>query len=188
MMLSDTDIAREVAAGVLTLDPYDPAAVQPASVDVHLGAVFATLYRPNGRPLDPREPVQMREQRVGAGEPYVLTPGGFALAATVEVVGLPAHIAGRYEGKSSIARLGVASHVTGAFLDPGFRGQVTLELANLSGHSVLLWPGMAIGQVQLTYLHSPSARPYGVERGSHYQGQMGPTGSRVHAQVAARGL
>lgn len=187
-MLSDRDIARELAAGTLLLDPHDPAAVQPASVDVHLGATFATLYRPTGRPLDPREPVQMREHVVPPGEPYVLTPGGFALGATVEVVGLPAHIAGRYEGKSSIARLGVATHVTAGFIDPGFTGSITLELANHSGHSVLLWPGMAIGQVSLTYLNAPAARPYGAERGSHYQGQRGPTASRVHQQVAARGL
>jgi dCTP deaminase len=179
-LLSDGDITVELAAGRLVIWPQAEGALQPASVDVHLGPHFA-FFAEEGV-IDPREP-QAMSTLDATGQNCLLPAGGFALASTAEVITLPDDIAGRYEGKSSIARLGLASHVTGAFLDPGFSGQVTLELANLSGRPILLRPGMAIGQVAFTYLHSPCRVPYGPERGNHYQDQRGPTSSAAYLQA-----
>ena len=94
---------------------------------------------------------------------------------------LDATIAARLEGKSSLGRLGILTHSTAGFIDPGFEGHITLELSNVSTLPVKLWPGMKIGQMCFFTLSSPSEHPYGSsERGSHYQGQRGPTPSRSY--------
>lgn len=180
-MLSDVDLELELASGWLQISPLAPGAIQPASIDLRLGDEFRVW--PSRDPIDPREPQAMALLRAEPGEHFLLRAGGFALAHTMETVALPANISGRYEGKSSTARLGLASHVTGAFIDPGFSGQITLELANLSGRDIMLWPGMPIGQLACTYLSTPARSPYGPARGSHYHGQQGATESRVHEQL-----
>lgn len=186
-MLSDRDIAAELRRGRLRITGVRDEAIQPASVDLHLGdefLVFATW----GEVIDPRMPPEMAPAPLEDDGSFLLLAGEFALASTAEVVSIPAHISGQYHGKSSIGRLGIASHVTAGLIDAGFSGHITLELSNQAGRDVKLWPGMAIGQVTFTYLHSEAQRPYGAARGSHYQGQRGPTPSRAHQQLAERGL
>lgn len=115
------------------------------------------------------------------GEPFILHPGEFVLAATLEAITLPDDIASRLEGKSSLGRLGLVTHSTAGFIDPGFSGHVTLELSNLATLPIKLWPGMKIGQLCMFRLTSPAQRPYGsTEYGSRYQGQRGPTASRSY--------
>lgn len=112
-------------------------------------------------------------------EPFILHPGEFVLASTYEVITLPDDLASRLEGKSSLGRLGLVTHSTAGFIDPGFSGHVTLELSNLATLPIKLWPGMKIGQLCMFRLSSPAEHPYGSERyGSRYQGQRGPTASR----------
>ena len=119
---------------------------------------------------------------VQGDEPFILHPGEFVLGSTYEVVTLPDDVAGRLEGKSSLGRLGLLTHSTAGFIDPGFSGHVTLELSNVATLPIKLYPGMKIGQLCLFRLSSPAEHPYGSEKyGSRYQGQRGPTPSRSYA-------
>ena len=162
MLLSDRDIRAAHAEGHISLDPWTDEMVQPASIDVRLDRFF-------------------RQFEVGPDEPWILHPGEFALGSTWEYVKIDETLAARLEGKSSLGRLGILTHSTAGFIDPGFEGHITLELSNVSTLPVKLWPGMKIGQMCFFQLSSPSEHPYGSETtGSHYQGQRGPTPSRSY--------
>ncbi len=181
MLLSDRDIKSEVESGRIKLDPYDAAMVQPASVDIRLDRFFRTFENHRYQFIDPREdqPDMTRAVEVAPHEPFVLHPGEFVLGSTYEVVTLPEDIAARVEGKSSLGRLGLLTHATAGFIDPGFSGHVTLELSNVANLPVTLWPGMKIGQLCFIRMSSASEHPYGSSvYGSRYQNQRGPTPSR----------
>lgn len=181
MLLSDRDIRAEIHAGAIVLDPWDPAMVQPASVDVRLDKWFRVFENHRYPSIDPAQdqPELTRMVEVPDGEPFVLHPGEFALASTYERVTLGEQIAARLEGKSSLGRLGLLTHSTAGFIDPGFSGHVTLELSNMATLPIKLWPGMKIGQFCFFRLSSPAEHAYGSQRyGSRYQGQRGPTPSR----------
>jgi dCTP deaminase len=183
VLLSDRDIRAEIDSGRVGLDPYDAGLVQPSSVDVRLDRYFRVFENHRYPHIDPsvEQPDLTREVVPDGDEPFILHPGEFALASTFEVVTLPDDIAGRLEGKSSLGRLGLLTHSTAGFIDPGFSGHVTLELSNVATLPIKLWPGMKIGQLCLFRLSSPAEHPYGSERyGSRYQGQRGPTQSRSH--------
>ena len=181
MLLSDRDIQSEIAAGRVQLDPFDAAMVQPSSVDVRLDRYFRVFENHRYPHIDPaqEQPELTRMVEPTGDEPFILHPGEFALASTYEVVTLPDDVAGRLEGKSSLGRLGLLTHSTAGFIDPGFSGHVTLELSNVATLPIKLWPGMKIGQLCLFRLSSPAEHPYGSEKyGSRYQGQRGPTPSK----------
>ncbi|HAM25017.1 MAG TPA: dCTP deaminase [Actinobacteria bacterium] len=181
MLLSDRDIKAEIDAGRVVLDPYDAGMVQPSSVDVRLDRFFRVFENHRYPHIDPAEEQQDLTRMVEpfGDEPFILHPGEFVLASTYEVVTLPDDIAGRLEGKSSLGRLGLLTHSTAGFIDPGFSGHITLELSNVATLPVKLWPGMKIGQLCLIRLSSPAEHPYGsAQYGSRYQGQRGPTPSR----------
>ena len=181
MLLSDRDIKQESASGRVKLEPYSEDMVQPASVDIRLDRFFRTFENHKYQFIDPREDQQdmTRLVEVDASEPFVLHPGEFVLGSTFEVVTLPDDIAARVEGKSSLGRLGLLTHATAGFIDPGFSGHVTLELSNVSNLPVTLWPGMKIGQLCFIKMSSASEHPYGSNvYGSRYQNQRGPTPSR----------
>jgi dCTP deaminase len=183
VLLSDRDIRAELDAGRVQLQPYDPAMVQPSSVDVRLDRLFRVFENHRYPHIDPsvEQPELTRLIEVKPSDPFVLHPGEFALASTYEVVTLPDDVAGRLEGKSSLGRLGLLTHSTAGFIDPGFSGHVTLELSNVATLPIMLWPGMKIGQLCLFRLSSAAEHPYGSEvYGSRYQGQRGPTASRSH--------
>lgn len=183
MLLSDRDIIAGVEAGRIRLDPWDPSMVQPSSVDVRLDRYFRLFDNHKYPSIDPAEdqPELTRLIEVPADEPFVLHPGEFVLGSTYEFMGLPDDLAARLEGKSSLGRLGLLTHSTAGFVDPGFTGHVTLELSNVATLPIKLWPGMKIGQLCFFRLSSPSAQPYGSgATGSRYQGQRGPTASRSH--------
>lgn len=181
MLLSDREIKARVAAGDLGLDPFDPSLIQPASIDVRLDRFFRVFNNSRYTHIDPS--IQQDEltelAEVADGDAFVLHPGEFVLGSTFEEVSLPADLAGRLEGKSSLGRLGLLTHSTAGFIDPGFTGHITLELSNAANLPITLWPGMKVGQLCLFRLTSPSEHPYGSEiYGSRYQGQRGPTPSR----------
>ena len=181
MLLSDGDIRSELASGRVGLDPLDLTMVQPSSVDVRLDRFFRLFDNHKYQHIDPSldQPDLTRLVEVEASESFVLHPGEFVLGATFEVVTLPDDIAARLEGKSSLGRLGLLTHSTAGFIDPGFSGHVTLELSNVATLPITLWPGMKIGQLCFFRLSSPAEHPYGSEKyGSRYQGQRGPTASR----------
>ncbi|GAA1862719.1 dCTP deaminase [Myceligenerans crystallogenes] len=181
VLLSDRDIRAELDAGRVALDPYDAEMIQPSSIDVRLDKFFRLFDNHKYPYIDPREeqPELTRLVEVDKGEPFVLHPGEFVLGSTYETVTLPDDVAARLEGKSSLGRLGLLTHSTAGFIDPGFSGHVTLELSNVATLPITLWPGMKIGQLCFFRLSSPAEHPYGSDRyGSRYQGQRGPTASR----------
>jgi len=181
VLLSDRDIQAEIAARRVQLEPFDTAMVQPSSVDVRLVRYFRVFENHRYPHIDPaqEQPELTRMVEPHGEEPFILHPGEFALASTYEVVTLPDDVAGRLEGKSSLGRLGLLTHSTAGFIDPGFSGHVTLELSNVATLPIKLWPGMKIGQLCLFRLSSPAEHPYGSAKyGSRYQGQRGPTPSK----------
>ena len=181
MLLSDRDIRAELAAGRVVLEPYDPIMVQPSSVDVRIDKYFRVFENHRYPHIDPaiEQPDLTRQVEPDVDEPFILHPGEFVLASTYEVITLPDDVAGRLEGKSSLGRLGLLTHSTAGWIDPGFSGHVTLELSNVATLPIKLWPGMKIGQLCLFRTSSPAEFPYGSSvYGSRYQGQRGPTPSR----------
>jgi dCTP deaminase len=181
VLLSDRDIRAELAAGRVVLDPFDAAMVQPSSVDVRIDKYFRVFENHRYPHIDPaiEQADLTREVEPAGDEPFILHPGEFVLASTYEVITLPDDVAGRLEGKSSLGRLGLLTHSTAGWIDPGFSGHVTLELSNVATLPIKLWPGMKIGQLCLFRTSSPSEHPYGsAVYGSRYQGQRGPTPSR----------
>jgi dCTP deaminase len=181
VLLSDRDLRAEIESGRVGVDPYDPGMVQPSSVDLRLDRYFRVFQNHRYGFIDPSEAQEdLTELIEPAGdEPFILHPGEFVLGSTFETVTLPDDLAGRLEGKSSLGRLGLLTHSTAGFIDPGFTGHVTLELSNVATLPIKLWPGMKIGQLCFIRLSSPAQNPYGSAKyGSRYQGQRGPTASR----------
>ncbi|QWF80685.1 dCTP deaminase [Amycolatopsis sp. CA-230715] len=183
MLLSDRDLRAQLDAGRLGVEPFDPAMLQPSSIDVRLDRFFRVFDNTKYTHIDPKlqqdELTSMVEKE--GEDPFVLHPGEFVLGSTYELVTLPDDLAGRLEGKSSLGRLGLLTHSTAGFIDPGFSGHITLELSNVANLPITLWPGMKIGQLCLFRLTSAAEFPYGsAEAGSRYQGQRGPTPSRAY--------
>jgi dCTP deaminase len=183
VLLSDRDIRAELDSGRVKIDPYDPAMVQPSSVDVRLDRYFRVFENHKYPHIDPAEEQAdlTRPVDVDPGDAFILHPGEFVLASTYELFSLPDNLAARLEGKSSLGRLGLLTHSTAGWIDPGFNGHVTLELSNVATLPIKLWPGMKIGQMCLFRTSSPAEYPYGSSKyGSRYQGQRGPTPSRSY--------
>ena len=181
MLLSDRDIRAELDSGRIGLDPLDLGMVQPSSVDVRLDRWFRLFDNHKYAHIDPaQEQAELtRLVEVDPDEAFILHPGEFVLGSTYELVTLPDDVAARLEGKSSLGRLGLMTHSTAGFIDPGFSGHVTLELANVATLPVKLWPGMKIGQLCFFRTSSPVENAYGSgPYGNRYQGQRGPTASR----------
>lgn len=181
MLLSDRDIQAYVDNGKIVIDPWDPQMIQPSSVDIHLDRFFRLFDNHKYPVIDPAmaQPELTRLVEIPADGEFVLHPGEFVLGSTYEVISLSDDVAARLEGKSSLGRLGLLTHSTAGFIDPGFSGHVTLELSNTATLPIKLYPGMKIGQFCFFQLSSPSLKPYGQgASGSRYQGQRGPTASR----------
>jgi dCTP deaminase len=185
MILSDGDIRRRLAEGDLTVSPLaDPELqIQPASIDLRLGREFLEFQRTNIPCIHPDSENEVEEYVtetvIDEGEEFILHPGDFVLGTTIERVAVPDDLIARVEGRSSLGRLAVVIHATAGIVDPGYRGQVTLELSNLGTAPVALTPGMRISQVIFTELKNAAERPYGAERGSKYQDQAGPQASKI---------
>ncbi|MDR7302081.1 dCTP deaminase [Haloactinomyces albus] len=187
MLLSDRDLRKELDEGRLELDPFDVSLIQPSSIDVRLDRFFRVFDNSKYTHIDPSRQQDELTSLVENtdDDPFVLHPGEFVLGSTFEVVRLPDDLAGRLEGKSSLGRLGLLTHSTAGFIDPGFSGHITLELSNVANLPITLWPGMKIGQLCLFRLSSPAEYPYGSKQaGSRYQGQRGPTPSRAYLNFA----
>jgi dCTP deaminase len=187
-VLSDHDIALALAAGEVRIDPYDPQDLQPSSVDLHLDDRFR-VFRNNRYPyIDVRAPQPDLTEMltVVADEPFILQPGEFVLGQTLEWVELPNDLVARLEGKSSLGRLGLLIHSTAGYVDPGWKGNLTLELSNVANLPIALYFGMRIGQISFFKMSSPVDRPYGSPSlGSKYQGQKEPTASAFHRDFDA---
>ena len=180
-VLSDGTIRRLVEAGRIRVEPWDAAMLQPASVDLRLGRSFRVFHNHRIGAIDLADPPRQLTEHVeiGAAESFVIHPGEFVLGRTEEYVELPDDLVARIEGKSSLGRLGLIVHATAGFVDPGFRGTLTLEITNLTRVPIVLWPGKPIAQLSFMALDRPAERPYGhPDLGSHYHGQVEATESR----------
>ncbi len=188
MILSDRTIREEIQAGRIVIDPFDPACVQPSSVDLHVDSQFRVFANSRYAYIDvKREMPELTELvQVADGEPFILHPGEFVLGSTVERVAIPNDTVARLEGKSSLGRLGLLIHSTAGYVDPGWDGFLTLELSNVANLPITIYPGMKIGQISFFRLSTPAERPYG-SRGarSKYQGQRGPTASRFFEEFVS---
>ena len=181
-VLSDRTIKEQIAAGRVLIDPLDEDAIQPASVDLRLDDSFRIFRVTTRAYVDVREPVDDLTELVTIGheEPFVLQPGAFCLATTLETITLPDDIVARVDGRSSLGRLGLLVHATAGYVDPGWTGKLTLELSNQSQMPIALYYAMRVSQISFFTLSTPVERPYGSPGlGSKYQGQTGPTPSRI---------
>lgn len=180
-MLVDSQILEALAGAEIAVDPFKPEMLQPASIDVRLGRTI--LIQKDGGATDPRQD-STKDWEPWKLDPFVgraIRPGDFFLGTTYERVALNEQHAARFEGKSSLGRIGLLTHITAGFIDPGFSGHITVELANVSTKPIILYPGMKIGQLCFHRLDRPATAPYGsTAAGSHYQGQHGPQPSRIH--------
>jgi dCTP deaminase len=187
MLLSDRDLKAALASGRMALSPYDEAMVQPSSIDVRLDRWFRVFANHRYTHIDPAAQQDDLTELVEVpdDEAFLLHPGEFVLGSTLEVITLGDDLASRLEGKSSLGRLGLLTHSTAGFIDPGFSGHVTLELSNVANLPIKLYPGMKIGQICVLPLSSASEHPYGSDvYGSRYQGQRGPTPSRSYLKFS----
>jgi dCTP deaminase len=161
----------------LVCDPRDDARIQPASIDLTLSNEWLTF--PEGTEAIDMDHAKAVGTEKTVAEAYLLQPHELILCSTVEYVEIPRDLQAQVHGKSSLGRLGLLVHVTAGFIDPGFRGKITLEMYNLNNRPILLRAGKRICQLSLTQLYSYAERPYGHEDlGSHYQNQTEVTGSR----------
>jgi dCTP deaminase len=180
-VLSDGTIRRLVEEGRIKIEPWDPAMVQPASVDLKLGTSFRVFHNHRLPAIDLSKPPTGVTEHVQIEDDasFVIHPGEFVLGTTVEWVELPDDVVARIEGKSSLGRLGLIVHATAGFVDPGFSGTLTLEITNLTRVPIVLWPRKPIAQLSFMALDKAAERPYGhPELGSHYHGQLEATESR----------
>jgi dCTP deaminase len=183
VILSDRSIREHLAAGRIVIDPLDESLIQPSSIDVRISNLFRVFRNHTAGVIDVKrdmanltEPIEVP---MGGDDPFMLHPGEFVLGSTLERIAVPDDLVARIEGKSSLGRLGLLIHSTAGFIDAGFDGHVTLELANVASLPITLYPGMKIGQVSFMRMTTPADNPYGSgARGSKYQGQRGPTPSR----------
>jgi dCTP deaminase len=180
MILVDWQLLDRIGRGHIKIDPYDKNLVQPNSIDIRLGDHFV-WYKPSDRVIDPhdRDTIASGVEETVADE-FVIRPGAFVLARTLESIELPDNIVATIEGKSSIARLGVTLHQTGGWIDAGFRGTITLEMCNVNTRPVKVYAGMPIGQL-VFYTTERAQNPYYSKGDAKYMDQKQATLSRYHA-------
>ncbi|NUN11818.1 dCTP deaminase [Candidatus Micrarchaeota archaeon] len=179
MILSDKTILERIQAKDLVVDPFKKECVQPSSIDLHLSHEFRVFKFTNHSVIDLKDEVKDYTELVSVKDkPFIIHPGEFTLGSTVERVKIPLDLVARLEGKSSLGRLGIIVHATAGYIDPGFEGHITLELNNVGKIPVALYPNMRIAQISFQTMSTPPLRPYG-QAGNRYQGQTGPTESRI---------
>lgn len=192
MILSDRDLKERLSRGDIRMDPALDleTQIQPASIDLRLGYEFQTFNYTRQALIDPADPESFQQltsvMQLEAGERFIVHPGEFVLATTLERVEVPNDLVARLEGRSSIGRLGIVIHSTAGYIDPGFQGTITLEISNLGRIAVALYPGMRICQISFETLSSPVSQGYGVKRAAKYQGQASATASRLYEDVEFR--
>lgn len=174
MIIGDAEITERIESGNLLISPFNKEHIEPASVDLRLGRSFAKT-EPTDRAIDTHDEdsVTFRQFTVDTLELY---PGETILGTTLEEVSVPNDLVGNVVGRSSLGRLDVVIHKTAGFIDPGFRGQITLEIENEGDHPVILYPGDRVCQIWFAEVSDVDV-PYGEERNSQYQGQSGATQS-----------
>lgn len=186
MVLSDREIKKSLTSKHIVIKPKPDLNKQlgSCSLDLRLGNIFRVFDHSKFAYVDPYnkdigEKVT-KEIKVTGDEPFIIQPSDFVLATTIEYVEIPDDLTGRLEGRSSIGRLGIVIHSTAAHIECGFRGKITLEIANMGKMPVALYPGMRICSISFEELSSPAETPYYKKRGAKYVGQNGPDESMIY--------
>ncbi len=189
MILSDTDIKKKINEGQITITPIPDldTMVGTVSIDLRLGSDFM-IYRRDSRPYvdvnDPNSFTNLTETVIkGENEPFIIHPGEFVLGATLETISLPADLAGRLEGKSSLGRLGIVIHSTAGKVDPGFNGRLVLEITNIGTLPIMLYPNMRVCQLLFEQLSSPTSIKYTDRIDAKYKVQVATTGSKMASEI-----
>ena len=188
MILSDKDIKKALRSGRIEISPSPDLQTQlgSCSIDLRLGNNFRVFEHSSNAYIDPSKKDYTREITrevvVKSGENFVMQPGDFVLAITLEKVTIPSDLMGRLEGRSSLGRLGIVVHSTASIFDPGWNGNCVLELGNLGRMAVSLTVGMRICAMTFEELSSPAEVPYSMNKRSKYVGQMGPDESKIHQE------
>lgn len=175
-MLADHQIRSRIEeyGGGIYVYPYNSFLVQPASLDLRLGSEFIK-YGISSEPIDPENPDDSKLTRFST-ERLIIYPGEFVLGTTLECIGIDNTISARVEGKSTLGRLGLIIHSTAGFVDPGFKGNITLEMTNINTRPIVLRAGMKICQISFSEMDAPAEVPYGSKQlGSHYHNQISVT-------------
>jgi dCTP deaminase len=189
MVLSDHSLREQLDAGSIIIEPYDEQCVQPSSIDVKVSNLFRVFRNHTAGIIDVKEDMENLTELVTVADDgvFMLHPGEFVLGSTLERVVVPNDLVARIEGKSSLGRLGLLIHSTAGFIDAGFDGHVTLELANVASLPITIYPQMRIGQISFLQMTTPADNPYGSgAKGSKYQGQRGPTPGRYFENFRPR--
>ena len=189
MVLSDRDIKKALLSGKIVIKPLPDLKTQlgSCSIDLKLGNSFRVFEHSRHAYIDPfKKDISddvTREITIKKGEPFIIQPGDFVLATTIEYLEVPDDLTGRLEGRSSIGRLGVVIHSTAANIECGFRGHITLELANMGKMPVALYPNMRICSLSFEQLSSPAEVPYYKKKMAKYVGQKGPGESKIREEL-----
>ena len=188
MVLSDRDIKKALKGGLIVITPVPDPKTQfgSCSIDLRLGNTFRVFEHSKNPFIDPSKKDYSleitREIKVKTGDHFIMQPGDFVLAVTLEKVKIANNLMGRLEGRSSLGRLGIVVHSTASVFDPGWDGNCVLELGNLGRMAVRLTVGMRICAMTFEELSSPADVPYSMNKRSKYVGQMGPDESKMHRE------
>lgn len=178
-VLADQDIARELSYDDLEIEPVDlDKQLQPNSLDIRLSDEFSFINRKHQECIDIKEKGSFSLTTYKA-DSFIIQPGEFILADTIEDFKIPNYLYGQIHGRSSVGRLGIEIHSTAGLVDAGYEGSITLEITNNSSHPIKLYSDMRIAQVVFHRLESRCNNPYSEENDNKYQGQEGVTGSRI---------
>jgi len=186
VILSDRDIKKYIEEGKIKIHPLPDFEIQlgPASLDVRLDNIFRVFNHTQVPYIDPKNKSTFENLteviKIEENKPFVLQPGQFILASTLEEVELPDDVGARIEGRSSWGRLGIIVHSTAGYIDPGFKGKITLEMSNIGMLPVLLYPGMRICQLSFEKLSSPAQKPYPQKKDAKYFGDQLPQESKIY--------
>jgi dCTP deaminase len=188
MVLSDRDLKKALKDGKIKITPEPDLGIQlgSCSIDLRLGNTFRIFESGVHGVIDPQKNAGhefTKEITVEEETAFIIQPGDFVLATTVEKLEVPDDLLGRLEGRSSIGRLGIIIHSTAASVDPGMRGHITLELANMGKLPVALYPNMRICSISFEQLTSPAEVPYYKKKSAKYLGQVGPGESKIDEEL-----
>ncbi|PIY69463.1 dCTP deaminase [Candidatus Roizmanbacteria bacterium CG_4_10_14_0_8_um_filter_39_9] len=188
MILADREIKKALLEKKIVIDPMPDfsEALSACAIDLKLHHEFEVFEHTTIPYFDLHNMKQedlTKKIRLTGGKPFILQPGEFALASTYEWVELPDDVAGRLEGRSSLARLGIIVHSTAALIHPGMKGRIVLELSNLSQIPVALYPGMRVCALSFETLTSPAEVPYSKQKSAKYFNQKGVMGSKIEKEM-----
>ncbi|MFH1209247.1 MAG: dCTP deaminase [archaeon] len=181
-VLCDKDIRKQLKEGKIIIKDHD-GNIDSCSIDLRLSNKFRFFKKSNITYIDIKDidlDKLMEFKEIKEGYPVVIHPGELVIGATIEHVELPDDIVGTLDGRSSLGRLGIVVHSTANSIDPGFRGNIALEISNINSVPIKLWPGMNICRLTFSKLSDKCETPYYKKINALYKNQRGPEGIKLN--------